>query len=183
MRKIILSMVISLDGFVSGENGDCSWHVMDQEMHDYMDAFLDTADTLLYGRVAYDMMLQYWPAAEFDDSNTEKTRSFAKKMNQKEKIIFSRTLEKGLWNARVVKENIALEIEHLKSKPGKDLVLFAGANTAQFFMEQNLIDEYRLIVNPILLGNGQRLFNNFQQKLNLIETQTFQCGNVLLVYR
>lgn len=66
MRKIVLSMVMSLDGFVAGEDGDSSWHVMDEEMHDFMDDFLDSVDTLLYGRVAYEMMLQHWPSAEFD---------------------------------------------------------------------------------------------------------------------
>lgn len=86
MRKIVLSMVMSLDGFVAGEDGDSSWHVMDEEMHDFMDDFLDSVDTLLYGRVAYEMMLQHWPSAEFDKKSTEKNRSFARKMNKMKKL-------------------------------------------------------------------------------------------------
>ncbi|GAB2571827.1 dihydrofolate reductase family protein [Gracilibacillus alcaliphilus] len=183
MRKIVLSMVMSLDGFVAGENGDSSWHVMDQEMHDYMDDFLDSVDTLLYGRIAYDMMLSHWPAAEFHSTNSKKEQAFARKMNQMQKVVFSRTLTEATWNTRVVNENIALEMEQLKSQPGKNLALLAGANIAQTFIQHDLIDEYRLIINPVLLGKGQRLFDDVKQKLDLIESRTFSCGNVLLVYR
>ncbi|GIN11896.1 pyrimidine reductase [Shouchella clausii] len=183
MRKIALSMVMSLDGFVAGKDGDCSWHVMDEEMHDFMDRFLDTVDTLLYGRIAYGKMLQYWPSAEFDQTSTEKNRLFARKMNQMNKVVFSRTLEKAEWNARVVKGNVPLEAEKLKLQPGKNIALFAGAHIAQTFMKHDLIDEYRLIVNPVCIGKGQRLFNNTTKKLTLVESKVFQCGNVLLVYR
>ncbi|GIO19370.1 pyrimidine reductase [Oceanobacillus oncorhynchi subsp. incaldanensis] len=183
MRKIVLSMVMSLDGFVAGEDGDSSWHVMDEEMHDFMDDFLDSVDTLLYGRVAYEMMLQHWPSAEFDKKSTEKNRSFARKMNKMKKVVFSRTLEKVEWNARLVKGNLAFEVEKLKDQPGKKIALLAGASIAQTFIQHDLIDEYRLILNPVLIGKGQRLFNDVNQKLELIESRTFQCGNVLLVYK
>ncbi|WP_277678676.1 dihydrofolate reductase family protein [Gracilibacillus dipsosauri] len=183
MRKVILSMVMSLDGYVAGENGDSSWHVMDQEMDEYMENLLDSADTLLYGRRAYEMMIQYWPSAEFDPNNSEESRAFARKINQKKKAVFTRTLNKVEWNAIVVKGNIAFEVRKWKQQPGQDLVLLAGADIAQTFIQEDLIDEFRLILNPVVIGNGVRLFHNRMRKLELIETHTFQCGNVLLVYK
>lgn len=176
-------MVMSLDGFVEGEGGDSSWHVMDQEMHDFMESFLDTVDLLLYGRTAYEMMIKYWPTAEFDTRNTAKTRFFAKKMNTMNKVVFSRTMEEAQWNARVIKENVAVEVEKLKGQPGKNIALLAGADIAQTFISQDLIDEYRFIINPVLIGKGKRVFHNAIQKFELVESRTFNCGNVLLVYR
>ncbi|CAG9620159.1 dihydrofolate reductase family protein [Sutcliffiella rhizosphaerae] len=183
MRKVILSMVMSLDGFVSGKDGDCSWHVMDEEMHRYMAEFLYSVDTILYGRKAYEMMLQFWPQAEHDESLSKPIRDFARRMNEKDKIVFSQTLQSAQWNARVVSSNIKNEIFELKSMAGKDMVLFAGATVAQAFMKDGLIDEYRVIVNPLLLGEGQKLFYQHKQNLQLVEYRVFSCGNVLLVYQ
>lgn len=183
MRNVVLSMVTSLDGYVEGENGDISWHVWDGQMQDYMTDFLESVDTLLYGRVAYELMLEHWPAAENDASLSESDRTFARKMNNLRKVVFSKTLNNAEWNARLVRENVAEKVRELKQQLGKDMVLFAGADLANTFMAEDLIDEYRLIVNPVVLGSGKPLFKDITKHFTLIETRTFNCGNVLLVYK
>jgi dihydrofolate reductase len=176
MRKVILSIMVSIDGFVEGPNRELDWFVWDEEMEKYMTDFFSTVDTFLYGRVAYELMVNYWPSV---------TSEFGNKMNSMSKIVFSKTLEKVEWNAILVKENIAEEISKIKQEPGKDLVLFAGAGILSTFMQLGLIDEYRLIVNPVVLGKGNPLFKGLNDKLylKLLGTKTFSCGNVILYYQ
>jgi dihydrofolate reductase len=184
MRKVILSMSVSMDGFIEGPNKDISWHIWDEEMQAYMNEYLNTADTLLYGRVAYELMLEHWPAAAENPSLTEEDAAFANKMNNIEKVVFSRSLDEVEWNARLVKDNAAEEIKKLKQLPGKNLVLYAGADIAKTFMKHDLIDEYRLFVNPVVLGSGTPLFKEIKgtHHLKLMDTKMFHCGNVLLCY-
>jgi Dihydrofolate reductase len=177
MRKVILHMVVSLDGFIEGADKELDWFVDDDEMLKYFHDLLNSVDAMLYGRVSYQLMTDYWPAA-----NSE----FADKMNKMPKIVFSRTLEKVEWNnSRLVKENIGEEISKIKQQPGKDLVLFAGADMASTFRQLGLIDEYRLLVTPVVLGSGKPLFKDVKDKfsLKLLKTKTFGSGNVLLCYQ
>jgi dihydrofolate reductase len=178
MRKVILSMMLSLDGFIEGPNRELDWHVWDEEMEKYMyDDVLNKVDAILLGRVAYQLLADYWPSA---------TDSIAPKMNNLPKIVFSKTLQKVEWNnSRLVKENIADEVSKIKQQPGKDLVLFAGADIASTFIQLDLIDEYRIIVNPVVLGSGKPLFKDINDKLNLklLKTKTFSCGNIILYYQ
>ena len=170
-------MVVSLDGFIEGPNKELDWFIDDDETFKYFHDLLDSVDAMLYGRVSYQLMADYWPAA-----NDE----FAYKMNKMPKIIFSRTLERVGWNnSRLVKENIREEISKIKQQPGKDLVLFAGADIASTFRQLDLIDEYRLLVTPVVLGHGKPLFKDVKDKfsLKLLNTKTFDCGNVLLCYQ
>ena len=183
MRNVVLSMVVPLDGYIEGENGDISWHVWDSDMQDYMADFLDTADTLFYGRRAYELMLKYWPGAEHDITMSETDRAFARKMNELNKIVFSRTLTEVEWKAQLVKENAVQKVNELKKLAGKDMILFGGAEIAATFMTHNLLDEYRLIINPVVLGKGKSLFNGTDQHFKLTKMETFRCGNVLLVYK
>ncbi|MFA9456643.1 dihydrofolate reductase family protein [Halalkalibacter sp. AB-rgal2] len=183
LRKVILSMVTSLDGFVEKKNRDISWHVWDEEMQAYMDDFLDGVDTLLYGRRSYEMMIEYWPEAEKNERNSEEHRAFARKMNTLRKVVFSHTLNAVTWNARIVKENIEDEILAMKQQEGKDIVLLAGPTLASTLIRHNVIDEYRVIVNPVVLGEGQPLFQARPRAIELVSTRTFHCGNVLLVYQ
>jgi dihydrofolate reductase len=114
-------------------------------------------DAMLYGRVSYQLMADYWPAASDE---------FADKMSKMPKIVFSRTLKEVEWNnSKLVKENIAQEISVMKRQPGKDFVLFAGADIASTFRQLNLIDEYRLLVNPVVLGSGTPLFKRIDNGL------------------
>lgn len=175
MRKLIVSMMVSADGFVEGENNDLYWHTWDEEMEKYMTDFIGTVDTFLYGRKSYELMLQYWPSAK---------GAFADLMNETPKIVFSQTLKKAEWNSRLIKDNIGQQILQLKQQPGKDMVLFAGADILSTFIQLGLVDEYRLIVNPVALGKGNPLFKNldYQLGLKLAAVNTVACGNAILTY-
>ena len=170
--------MMSLDGFIEGPGGgsDWSWHVWDEEMEKYADELIDSVDVLLFGRVAFQLLADFWQA---------ETGEFAEKINGIPKIVFSRTLKKVEWNAKLVKENIAEEILKMKHQSGKNLVLLAGANVASTFMKLDLIDEYRIIVNPVILGRGKPLFKDIRDRMNLklLKTKTFKCGNVILYYQ
>ncbi len=174
---------MSLDGFIETRNRDISWHVWDDEMQAYMDELLDDIDTLLYGRVSYEMMIDYWPAAEMNERNSEEHRAFARKMNSLDKVVFSHSLNEATWNARIVKENIEDEILTMKQQEGKDIVLLAGPNLAATLIKHDVIDEYRIIVNPVVLGEGQPLFKERPRAIELVDSKSFQCGNVLLIYK
>jgi len=181
MRKLILFNMVTLDGFFEGPNHEIDWHNVDEEFNDFAIEQINRVDVLLFGRMTYEGMASYWPtpAAISDDPIV------AKKMNTMPKIVFSKTLEKVEWqNTRLIKENIAEEISKLKQQPGKDLIIFGSADLAATFIQHGLMDEYRIMVNPVVLGNGQPLFKGIkdQLKLKLLETRVFRSGNVLLYY-
>lgn len=175
MRKVILSMMVSVDGYVEGKDQEYNWHTWDNEMAAYMMDFFTTVDTFIYGRKSYESMIAYWP---------DLTDEFAKVMNQTKKLVFSRTLEKVIWNSQLIKSDAVEEIQQQKKQKGKNLVLFAGADLAETFIKNNLIDEYRIIINPVLLGDGKQLFKIMEsvKKLKLKETKQFSCGNIILIY-
>jgi len=185
MRKVILSMMVSLDGFIEGSKKELDWHVWDKEMDKYMINFFDTIDTLLFGRVTYQLMESYWPTASAPNDDPIITG----KMNNLPKIVFSKTLDKAGWqNTTLLKEVNADEIAKMKqSRQGgsKNMVIFGGANLASAFLHMNLIDEYQIIVNPVILGKGEPLFRDSGDKLTLelLRTKIFSSGNVLLYYQ
>lgn len=167
-------MMVSVDGYTEGPGKDISWHVWDGEMTTYMMEFFTTVDTFIYGRKSYELMLEHWPS---------QTDEFARIMNLTPKIVFSGTLKNVEWNSVLAKRKVADEVKALKAKSAKDKVLFAGADLAATFISGDLIDEYRLIVNPVALGKGTPLFNGTQRlPLKLMETKAFSCGNTLLRY-
>jgi dihydrofolate reductase len=177
MRKVIVSIFVSLDGSFEGPNKELDWHVWDEEMEKYMGDFLNNVDAILLGRVAYQLLADYWPTS---------TENLAPRLNNLPKIVFSKTLEKVGWNnSRLIKENIKEEIMKIKQQPGKDVVLFGGADIASAFLELGLIDEYQVIVNPVVLSNGKPFFKDIKNKFNLklLKTKTFSCGNVILYYQ
>lgn len=182
MRKVIFQMMVSLDGFFEGPNGEIDWHNVDEEFNEYSADLLSSVDALLFGRVTYELMTSYWPTP----SATSDDPIIANKMNSLPKIVFSKTLEKAEWeNTRLVKENIGEEILNLKQQPGKDLAILGSSNLAATFIQLGLIDEYRIIVNPVVLGKGNPLFQGILDKLNLklLKTKAFRSGNVLLCYQ
>lgn len=181
MRKVIVFMMTTLDGFFAGPNGELDWHVVDEEFNDYAIDQLNSVDVLLFGRVTYQGMASYWPTP----SATTDDPIVAEKMNTFPKIVFSKTLEKVEWhNTRLVKENIAEEITQLKQQPGKDLIIFGSSNLSASFLNLDLIDELRIMVNPVVLGDGIPLFKGIHDtlQLKLLKTKTFRSGNVLLYY-
>jgi dihydrofolate reductase len=182
MRNLFLFMMVTLDGFFEGPDQSLDWHNVDEEFNDFAIKQLDEIDTLLFGRVTYEGMASYWPtpAAIEDDPIV------ASKMNSIAKIVVSRTLEKADWeNSRLVKDNIAEEVQHLKEQPGRDLAIFGSSDLTTSLLQMGLVDELRIMVAPIVLGRGKRLFAGIDRELHLqlLATTAFRSGNVLLRYR
>ena len=184
MRKVIYSLMVSLDGFIEGPNRELDWAIIDEELHTYINDQQSAIDTYLYGRRTYEVMVDYWPTADTNQFAPEYVVELARIWKNIPKIVFSKTLEQVAWNARLVRDNIAEEIAKLKEQPGKDMVL-GGAGIASTFMQLGLIDEYALFVYPVILGSGTRLFPALDDTVNLrlVETRTFGSGVVFLRYR
>ncbi len=182
MRKLILFNMVTLDGFMAGPNGEIDWHNVDEEFNQFALAQLDEVGSLLFGRVTYAMMAGYWPTTEAIANDT----AVANKMNQLPKVVFSRTLDKAAWqNSQLVQGDAVEAVSLLKQQPGKDLFVFGSADLAAALIQNGLIDEFRVMVNPVVLGQGKPLFQGIQRplKLKLVKTKTFQNGNVLLYYQ
>ncbi|MGA2296540.1 MAG: dihydrofolate reductase family protein [FCB group bacterium] len=182
MRKVIFQNMISLDGYFEGPNREIDWHNVDEEFNEIARAFLDTVDTLLFGRLTYQIMANYWPTelALNDDP------IIANKMNNLSKVVFSKTLDKVDWqNSRLVKGNIAEEVARLKQAQGKDMAIFGSSDLALALIPDGLIDEIRIMINPIVLGEGKPIFAGIRNRINLklIKTETFKSGNVALHYQ
>jgi dihydrofolate reductase len=142
-------------------------------------------DQALVGRVTYESMAAYWPSAETSKASREGDREFARVMNAMTKYVFSKTLDKVGWsNCKLVKGDAAEEVARLKSQPGKNMVLCGGLTTARSFIKLGLVDEYQLIVHPVVLGEGRRLFDGVGEKLKLrlLEAKPFEAGVVVLHY-
>jgi len=174
--------MITVDGFFAGPNGEIDWHHVDSEFNEYAIEFLNTVDTLMFGRITYDLMESYWPtsAALQDDPIV------AEKMNNLSKIVFSKKIDKATRNnSKMFSEINTEEIRKMKQVPGKDIAIFGSGIIVTTLTELGLIDEYRFIVNPVILGKGKTLFANLEKKpgLQLLKTQEFKSGNVLLYYR
>ena len=180
MRKLVFSMNISLDGYA-----DHTVAIADDELHEFASDLLDSVDLILFGRVTYQLMESYWPNARKDSGATKHVIEFADKINAKRKIVFSRTLQKAEWNnTRIVKDNIVEEVVKLKQQRGRNLSI-GGISMCQEFMKLGLIDEYWLLVQPVIIGKGRRLFESLQNRisLKLVDTKTFNSGVVVLHYR
>ena len=182
MRKLFSFNMVTLDGFFEGSNHEIDWHNVDGEFNEFAIEQTGAVDMLLFGRVTYQLMASYWPTPDAIKNDP----IVAGLMNRLPKIVFSRTLDKAEWNnTRLVKDHIAEEISKLKQQPGKDLALFGSANLMSTLMQLDLIDEHRIMVNPVILGSGNPLFKRAKDKLNLklIRTRIFGNGNVLLCYQ
>lgn len=184
MRKIILMMSVSLDGFIEGPDRELDWHMVDDELHGHFNEQLSAMGAFLSGRVTYELMAGFWPTADTDPSSTGPMVEFARIWRDTPKIVFSRTLKRADWNTTVVRDVVVDEVMELKAQPGGDLVL-GGADIAAVFMRHDLIDEYRLYVHPVIIGQGKPLFqaSNTKVNLQLAETRTFGNGVVLLRYQ
>src|SRR5713226_139633 len=180
MRKLVWSNPVSLDGFVEGPNG-LDWVIADAELHEHAAEELRSADAMLFGRVTYQLLVDFWPAAAANPAYPEFMIDFANAINDErlEKIVFSKTLDRVDWNARLVRDIVPEEIIKMKKQPGKDLVI-SGASLGSRFAQLGLIDEYELLVHPVVLGSGKPMFKGIQQRidLKLAKTQTFQSGVV-----
>ncbi|MCX6500680.1 MAG: dihydrofolate reductase family protein [Arthrobacter sp.] len=183
MRKIILALQVSLDGYVEGPDRDIGWHMVDEELHSHFNEHLRTMGAFLSGRVTHELMADFWPTADQDPSSPPSIVEFAGIWREMPKVVYSRTLEQAGWNTTVVGDVVVDEVLELKSRPGGDLAL-GGANLADTFRRLGLIDEYWIYVHPVLVGGGTPLFKPADSRtpLTLAETRPFGNGVVLLRY-
>lgn len=185
MRKLIVTMWVSLDGFVAGPNDEMNWLLVDEEMGKYEDAMVSSADTLVLGRKTYESFAGAWPYVPDNPSSPEEEKAYARKVNAMQKLVFSRSLDKAEWNnSRLSKEIDPAEINRLKQAPGKDLLIYGSLSLIQALTNLGLIDEYQLLVHPVVIGSGKPLFKEITKpvKLKLARTQTFKSGVVGLYY-
>lgn len=181
MGRVIVFNFVTLNGYFKGPKGDISWHQHGAEENEYAGEMLKSGNTLLFGRVTYEMMASYWPTPNAIKNDP----IVAKGMNNADKIVFSRTLKKIEWNnTKLVKENIGEEVKKMKQIPGKDMTLLGSGSILTQFADQGLIDEYQIMVDPIALGDGTPIFKDIKHKvdLKLTKTKTFKTGVVLLCY-
>jgi dihydrofolate reductase len=179
MRKITLFVHTSLDGFVAGPNGEMDWIKVDNEIFDYVGKRTDQSDTALYGRVTYEMMEAYWPTAAEKPGATKHTIDHSKWYASVSKIVVSRTMKgKNPKNTKIISENIKDEILKIKENEGKEILVFGSPSVGHVLMQHNLIDEYWLFINPVLLGKGIPLFKDIQERKNLklIKSHVFSSG-------
>ncbi|SKA44691.1 Dihydrofolate reductase [Chitinophaga eiseniae] len=186
MRKVVLLMHVSLDNYVCDEKGGLDWMVYDKELEDYADELMQTVGMPLYGRTTYGMMAGYWPTVlERPDSASEHSLKHARWVQDIPKVVFSTTMEKAEWNnTRLIKGNIAEEVEKLKATPGKDLMIFGSPGLVKTFLELDLIDEYRLTIQPMAIGAGKHLFDDLKKpvKLKLLSSKQLKSGVIAAHY-
>jgi dihydrofolate reductase len=201
MRKIIVQNLISLDGFIAGPNGELDWHQADEEFEGYAARALDNYDSILLGRVTYELFAGYWPTAITSSSGTlvkdgrkivvptkvsDVHTQVANKMNSLQKIVFSKTLKKAEWNnTKLLRDIDPEQIRKLKLGKGKDMVIFGSSQIVSEFTNLGLVDEFHLFVNPVVLGGGIPEFKGLKERLNLklFKTKTFGSGQVCLYYQ
>jgi dihydrofolate reductase len=185
VRKLVLFMHTSLDGFVAGPNGEMDWIKVDDEMFEYAGQRTREADTALYGRITWQMMEGYWPTAGDSPSATKHDVEHSRWYNSVAKVVVSRTMKGArLPNTTIVGNDFTGDITRLKQGEGKEIVMFGSPSVAHALMAENQIDDYWLFINPILLGEGIPLFRDIRNRsaLRLVASHPFSSGVVCLHY-
>lgn len=186
MRILKLQMQVSIDGFAAGPNNEMDWMTwdMDDELTVYINELIETSDTILLGRKMTDGFVNHW-------ENVVKTQPdssefpFAKKMVDTPKIVFSKTVEDSKWsNTKLIKGDLKEEIQQLKNQTGEDLIVYGGVDFVSSLIKEELIDEFHLFVNPVILGKGLSVFKDVThyQKLTLASSVAYPCGITVLKY-
>jgi dihydrofolate reductase len=181
-RKLISFMVVTLDGYYEGPNGEFDWPNVDDEFYEFSIDQLNDIDILVFGRATYEVMADYWPTP----AAHEESPAIAERMNTISKVVVSTKLGVADWqNTSLVNGSTAEAISELKRQPGKYLAIFGSPQLTASLLEQGLVDELRVMVHPILLGGGKSLFRTLSDRvpLELRQTRTFESGNVMLTYR
>ena len=185
MRKLVLFMHTSLDGFVAGSKGEMDWINVSEDIFDYAGQRTNEADAALYGRVTYHMMESYWPTAADQPKATKHDIEHSQWYNTVAKVVLSRTMTgTPSANTKIIAGNLKAEITQLKQADGKDILMFGSPTAAHSLMAENLIDDYWLFINPVLLGQGIPLFNDVKDRvaLKLLASNVFSSGVVCLHY-
>jgi dihydrofolate reductase len=183
MRELIVFNQISLDGLFVDQNGDMSWaHRQDPEWNEFVQGNAGGGGELLFGRITYEMMATYWPTSQA----ARNSPVVAARMNSLPKVVFSRTMETASWtNTKVVRGDLAAEVRTMKNQPGPGLVILGSGTIVSQLAQEGLIDEYQLVVHPVVLGSGRSLFEGVTGRLNLklTKTRVFGNGSVLLCHQ
>lgn len=187
MRKVIVSIQVTLDGFICGPSGEMDWisYDDDEQWKDLFDQ-LKSVDTIFLGGGMYPEYAHYWQGVNGNPSALRNEIEYARIVEKTPHVVFSTTLENVAWShTRIVKGNIGDEVTQLKQQSGKNMVLFGGAGIISAFVNLDLVDAYRILVNPVVLGDGKPLFNKVSKRhqLKLVETRTFPSGTVALYYQ
>jgi dihydrofolate reductase len=192
MRKMILAMMSSLDGYAAGPNDEMDWlppfndELLWKEAHEEMWNNLNTVDTFVLGKRTYQIWASFWPMAGKNPQASESDRRFSRFADETQKIVLSTTLTEAKWkNSRLIKSNAKEELLKLKQQPGKNIAVAGGAGLARSVIGMGLIDEYMITVHPVLLGKGKPLFDGLDapRKLKLVRTKDMGSGAVLLHYQ
>ena len=186
MRKIVSFVHVSLDGFVASADGGLNWVSISDDLFGYVEQRIQQTDTALYGRVTYQMMEAYWPTAADKPNPTRHDIEHSRWYKSATKIVLSKTLEeKNHTNTKIISSNLTDEITKIKQGAGSEILTFGSPSATHALMAENLIDEYWLFVNPILLGRGIPLFKNIKDrtKLTLLKSKIFASGVVCLHYQ
>ncbi|MEJ2880947.1 dihydrofolate reductase family protein [Pedobacter sp. GR22-6] len=185
MRKLIAFMHMSLDGFVTGPNGEMDWIKVDEEIFDHVGKRISKGDIALYGRSTFQMMENYWPTAGEKPTASKHDIEHSKWYMGVHKVVLSKTISSaGLINAEIISDNLTERIEQIKKQPGEDILIFGSPTATHSLMQLNLIDGYWLFVNPIIIGQGVALFTDIKDKikLDLLSTRQFTSGVTELNY-
>jgi dihydrofolate reductase len=190
MRKLKLQVQLSIDGFMAGPSGEMDWLIWnwDDELKEYVRTLTESVDTILLGRKLAEGFIPTW-ASRIEMPGDEETE-FAQKMTNTYKVVFTKTLDASAsaangWNNTVVENgNLLEEVQHLKSMQGNDIIVYGGGNFVSNLISENLIDEFHLFINPVVLGKGMSIFNEIKQqrKMELKTAIPFKCGVVMLNY-
>jgi dihydrofolate reductase len=185
MKKLKLQVQMTADGFVCGPNGELDWVSFDwgEDIAEYVNDLTDSVDTILLGRKMTPGFMTYWTQVVSDKNNPE--YPFGRKMIDTPKIVFTKTLDKSEWdNTKLAKGNLKDEIKNLKNQNGKDIIVYGGATFVSNLIREGMIDEYRLFINPAVIGSGMKIFGGIDGRLNLklVKSIPFDCGIVLLHY-
>jgi dihydrofolate reductase len=184
MRKVKLSMQMTINGYVGGPNGENDWMTWnpDAEFIAFLNSIFDSSSTILLGRKLADGFIKYWEGALDKNPDTP----FAKQIVDTPKVIFTKTLDKSTWNnTTLAKGDLAEEITRLKKQPGKDILVLGGAGFVSSLIKEGLIDEYHLIVNPTAIGSGMTIFNLLDsvRKFSPVQAKLYTGGKIVLSYK
>jgi dihydrofolate reductase len=176
--------LVTADGYFAGADGNLDWFVNDKEFDRLAAELIRRFDTILFGRVTYELFKSYWPNALTDPATSPEDRVIAQKIHDMSKIVFSTSVIDTDWNrSRVLSEVTVNEIEQLKSDDGGDIVIYGSSTIVQQLTDLGLVDEYQFIINPLILGDGKPLFKRSSRlNLKLLDTKVFDSGNVFLHY-
>jgi dihydrofolate reductase len=177
MKRVILNLAVTLDGFIEGPNGEIDWCIMDDDMN--FDGFIESIDTIFYGSVSYDAWGNFQP----DENATASEKSMWESIHAKSKFVFSRQ-DKTSENATFISSDIARKVAEIKKQEGKDIWLYGGASLINTFLDLSLIDVYKLSIHPVALGSGKPLFKDLKERveLKLTDTRVFKSGVVELTF-